>query len=204
MGMASLYVGEDFVFGRGARGSVDDLRRFSRRMDFPLHVIRPFEIRGEVVSSTAIRSRIRRGDLAGARKFLGRSVALLGRVVKGEGRGRLIGFPTANIQPEHEVLVPDGIYAAWASCGGHAYPAAVYLGMKPTFKTIRKRSIEIFLIGARRNIYGKMMEVRFVRKVRADRKFPDAQRLIRQIKKDVRQVKNILSSSCRPRTFVPF
>jgi riboflavin kinase/FMN adenylyltransferase len=204
MGMASLYVGEDFVFGRGARGNVDDLRRFCRRLDFFLHVIRPLEIRGKVVSSTAIRSLIRRGDLAGARRFLGRPVALLGRVIKGEGRGRLLGFPTANILAEHEVLLPDGIYAAWASCGGHTYPAAVYLGTKPTFQTTRRRSVEVFLIGARRNIYGKMMEVRFVRRVRSDRQFPDAQRLIRQIRKDIRHVKNILSSSSKPRTFASF
>ncbi|QAT17279.1 riboflavin biosynthesis protein RibF [Candidatus Velamenicoccus archaeovorus] len=204
MGMASLYVGEDFVFGRGGRGSVDDLRRFCRRMDFSLHVIKPHRISGGVVSSTVIRSQIRRGDLVAAQKFLGRPVALLGRVIKGDGRGRLLGFPTANILAEHEVLVPDGIYAAWALCGGRAYAAAVYLGTRPTFYAGDKRHIEVFLIGARRNVYGKMMEVRFARRVRPDRRFPDAGRLISQIKKDIQQVRGILSSSSKPRMFASF
>ncbi|MDD5137252.1 MAG: riboflavin biosynthesis protein RibF [Candidatus Omnitrophica bacterium] len=204
MGMVSLYVGEDFVFGRGARGSVNDLRRFCRSMDFSLHVIRPRRISGEVVSSTSIRSQIRRGDLAGAQRFLGRPVALLGRVIRGEGRGRLLGFPTANILAEHEVLVPDGIYAAWALCAGRAHPAAVYLGTKPTFDTGDKRHIEAFLIGARRNVYGKMMEVRFVRRVRSDRRFPDARGLISQIRTDIQKVRSILSSRSRPRMFASF
>lgn len=203
-GMVSLYVGKDFVFGRDAQGSVDDLRRLCRSMDFFLHVVQPRKISGEVVSSTVIRSRIREGDLAAAQKFLGRPVALLGRVIKGEGRGRLLGFPTANILAEHEVLVPDGVYAAWALCGGRVHPAAAYLGTKPTFHAGRKRHIEVFLIGARHDVYGRMMEVRFVRRIRPDRRFADGRGLTRQIRKDIQEVGNLLSSRSKPRMSTSF
>ncbi|MDD5019385.1 MAG: riboflavin biosynthesis protein RibF [Candidatus Omnitrophica bacterium] len=199
MGMVSLYVGEDFVFGRGARGDTAFLRRLSRLLGFCFHVVKPRRSHGEVISSTAIRRLIGAGDLAAAEDLLGRPVALLGRVIRGEGRGRLLGFPTANIHAEHEVLVPDGIYAAWALCGGRVYPAAAYLGIKPTFYPAgRRRHIEIFLLDTKRDVYGMTMEIRFVRRVRGDRRFAGAPELSRQIAKDISKARNVLSAFSRP------
>ncbi|MFA5038464.1 MAG: riboflavin biosynthesis protein RibF [Candidatus Omnitrophota bacterium] len=206
MGMVSLYVGEDFVFGLRARGDVDFLKKKSREKGFSLHVLKPLVIDGDTVSSTLVRRLICSGQLGRARKFLGRPVSLLGRVIRGEGRGRLLGFPTANISPEHEVLVPDGIYAAWAFLGKKIFPAAAYLGTKPTFhKMLHRRHVEIFALHTRRNFYGRTLEVRFVRKIRDDRTFPDAASLSRQIVDDIKRVERILSSSPAPRpAIVPF
>lgn len=205
MGMAALYVGEDFMFGRGARGNVDFLKTEAVNKKFSLHVLKPLSLAKTIISSTGVRRAIRSGDLLTAQKYLGRPVALLGRVIHGEGRGRKLGFPTANISAEHEVLVPDGVYAAWALSQGRIFPSAVYLGSKRTFhKKYHHRYIEVFVLNTRRDFYGKIMEIRFVRKIREDRKFSSAESLVQEIRKDTKKAAKILSSSSKPAPAIPF
>ena len=205
LGMVSLYVGEDFVFGRRAEGDVDFLVREAAEKKFSLHVVKPLRLGGTIVSSTCVRQAIRSGNLKLAQKYLGRPVGLMGRVIHGEGRGRKLGFPTANISAEHEVLVPDGVYAAWALSGGRVFPAAAYLGSKRTFhKKHHHKYIEVFVLNSRRDFYDKIMEIRFVQKIRSDQTFPDTDSLIRQIRQDTEKVKNILSALPQPAAILPF
>ena len=191
--MVSLYVGEDFVFGRGARGDKDLLRKFSRDFHFRLHIIEHLKVKGRIVSSTLIRRLIREGDLAQARTFLGEPVSLLGKVIAGEGRGKTLGFPTANIKPPREVLLPDGIYATQALCQGRRHKSVTYIGTKPTFRRRKKvRSIEVFLLDFAKNIYGQRIEIRFIGKIRDDKKFPSKEALVKAMEKDVVRAREIL------------
>lgn len=193
--MVSLHVGEDFVFGRSASGDTRFLERMSAKYGFGLHVHRHLAVGNEIVSSTLIRRLISSGEISRAQKFLGRPVSLMGRVIRGEARGRRLGFPTANISLEHEALLPDGIYAAWALTGKKIFPAAAYIGTKPTFHRKKgRRQLEVFVLDARQDFYRKTMEVFFVRRIRRDRKFKNSRSLSRQISKDIARAKNILSA----------
>ncbi len=202
---AALYVGEDFVFARGARGNVATLRAAARRFGFRFFALRHSVAGGRVISSTRIRDLVEKGDLAAARRLLGRRVSLLGVVVRGEGRGRRLGFPTANLCVEHEALVPDGVYAARGRLipragrtGGGTRPArwtpcVAYIGRKPTFHRDTGRVVEVYFWhrGVRR-LRGRLLEVEFVRRLRPDRRFAAAADLVRQMRRDVRLARGIL------------
>lgn len=193
IGMVSLYVGEDFIFGKEKKGNIHFLKKISKRDSFGLHVLKHRTINNRVVSSTLIRTLIKSGDIARARIFLGRFVSVMGRVVRGEARGRTLGFPTANIRPHHEVLAPDGVYAAQCLYEKRLFPCAAYIGKKPTFKRDPKASsVEVFLFDFEQDLYGKMIEVRFIKKLRGDRKFASQEDLISAIKNDIEDVKKAL------------
>lgn len=199
IGVVSLYVGEDFVFGRGCEGNIRLLRRLAQEWRFRLHVLKYLKIKNRIVSSTLIRRLIQCGRLDLAKTFLGRPVSFLGVVVRGEGRGRTLGFPTANILPFHEVLAPCGIWATEAALDGKIYPSVTYIGYKPTFHAVSvSRYIEVFLIGARRRLYGKKIEVRFLKKIRNDKKFSSPQDLILQMKDDLAAAKKIFKRRLGP------
>jgi riboflavin kinase/FMN adenylyltransferase len=193
IGMRALVVGEDFVFGRDARGGVPLLRRYSRQGKFFFKMVRQVKTEGAVVSSTRIRRLIASGDLRRAQRLLGRPVSLLGDVVRGDGRGRMLGFPTANLKTDHEVLLPDGVYATMTRCGACRQKSVTYIGTKPTFlKKPVQRNIEIFIFDFKKNIYGHMLEVVFIKKIRPDKKFPDTACLVAQMELDTRVAKKLL------------
>lgn len=192
IGMASLCVGEDFVFGRKGLGHIALLKQLARQWDFRLHVFKHFKVHGRIVKSTLIRSLISQGDLKNAERLLGRRVSFLGEVVRGEGRGRTLGFPTANIRPHHEVLAPDGVYASVSSCDGSSYNGLTYIGFKPTFARKHPlRSVEVFLFGTKLRLYGRKMEVSLLTKLRGDKKFASADLLKRQMERDVKAAQKI-------------
>lgn len=192
IGMVSLYVGEDFIFGKGVKGNVNLLEKISKKLHFRLYVLKHLTLRHRIISSTLIRNLIKSGQLGLARIFLGRRVSFMGGVIKGEGRGCLLGFPTANIRPHHEVLAPNGIYATWTVCEGRIFKSLTYIGTKPTFrKKTNVRSIEVFIFGLNKNIYHSTLEVRFIKKIRDDRKFSSQDALVSQMKKDVLTAKKI-------------
>lgn len=186
IGAAALYIGEDFVFGRRTEGDKKSLASWARVYGFKLVVLRHLKIGSRVVSSTSIRSFIKRGCLDDARRSLGRPVSLRGEVIHGEGRGRSLGYPTANIRPHHEVIAPDGVYAARVVIGRRLVSGIAYIGTKPTFhRRPRSRSIEVFIFRSGQRLYGRSIEIRFLRRIRPDRKFPTRAALIAQIQKDV-------------------
>ena len=193
IGMRALVVGEDFVFGRKACGDVALLGALSRRFGFTFKAVPHLKVRREAVSSTLIRRLITEGDLARAAALCGRPVSIFGKVVAGEGRGRTLGFPTANVATQHEALLPDGIYASRACCCGRWRRAVAYIGTKPTFSKDRaSRSVEVHIFGFKRNILGRSLEIEFLKKIRSDRKFPDAAALVAQMREDARAAKKFL------------
>lgn len=194
IGMASMYVGEDFMFGKGAKGDKGLLQVLSRKLHFKLHVLKHHKIGNRIISSTFIRELVRNGRLNQAARLLGRYVSILGEVIKGEGHGAALGYPTANIKPHHEVMVPNGIYATHSVFRGKAFPSITYVGTRPTFRTEgSRRSVESFLFDFKKNIYGFEMEIQFVKKIRDDKKFPSARELTKAIEQDVLSARKILT-----------
>lgn len=189
-----IFVGENFYFGKNAAAGKAILEKLSRRFKFKVTTIRPIKIAGHVVSSSLIRRMIALGDLRTAAKLLAGPVTVLGTVVKGYGLATKLGFPTANINPHHEVVPPCGVYAVRALLGGRRYRAVLNIGLRPTFYSPRDEepTIEVHLFGFNGNLYGKDIEVEFVKKIRDERKFRSEAALIRQIRSDARLAQKIL------------
>ncbi len=196
LGATEVWVGPDFAFGRGRKGSVELLRRVAGEFGASVRVIETFSLSGEVVSSTRIRQAVAEADFDTAARLLGRPYAIHGPVVHGAQRGRGLGFPTANILPREECLPPPGVYAAWARTGGRECPAAVNLGPNPTFGAA-ETTLEAFLLDFEGDLYGADLELVFEQAVRDEIAFQDPAALVEQIKRDVAEVRAILRKGRR-------
>ena len=178
-------VGENFRFGHGARGDAALLESDAR---FQTRVVQMVEVDGEIVSSSHIRGLVLAGDVEHAARFLGSPFQLKGEVVTGDRRGRTLGFPTANIVPDENLVCPGhGVYAARAdgSC------AAVSVGVRPTFGTGRGVLVEAYLIDRSVDLYGRMLAVDFVARLRGERRFDTVEGLIAQMKLDVERTREL-------------
>ncbi len=195
----AVVVGADFHFGKGRRGDVQTLGAVGEEFDYQvigLPLVKHLTGEGEVISSTSIRAALSDGDVEKAHRLLGRPFEVRGVVTPGDRRGRTIGFPTANIPTTSDLQVPsDGVYAAWyIRDDGTQYPAAVNIGKRPTFYEDADRSlIEAHLIGFRGDLYGEAAKVRFVRRLRGERKFESIEALKEQLAKDVIDAAKCLS-----------
>ncbi len=189
-----IYVGKNFTFGRGAEGNYKLLKSLSKVYGFKLKVFRPIKINSKIISSTYIRKLISEGRLDTAERLLSRAVSILGTVTRGSSLGRKLGFPTANINPHHDIIPPSGIYAVKITLSGKRLKGVCYIGTRPTFSREIKKYVEVHIFNFNKNIYNKELEVQFVKKIRADRKFKLIKSLVKQIKKDVQFARNILSS----------
>jgi riboflavin kinase/FMN adenylyltransferase len=187
--------GPDFRFGLARRGDVGMLTKTGAQQGFAVHVVPPVSLplrgREQRISSTLIRQLVSQGDVEQAGRCLGRPFRLSNVVVAGEGIGRMLDFPTANIECGEQVCPGDGVYAGEALINGQRFPAAVSVGNKPTFGPAVKRYIEAFLIGASGDFYGLPFELTFIRRLREQRKFDSPQTLKDQIAKDVQSVREI-------------
>ena len=199
LGMRSLSIGHDFCFGRGGTGDIPYLKEQAGPLAFHLSLVQPLKSRGQIVSSTRIRHFIENGHLAQASKMLGRPVSVYGDVVRGRGRGRRLGFPTANLNPHHETLPPSGVYAAQgylqSPVGAHGRAplrGVIHIGARPTFKE-KDKSLEVHFFNFHKNIYGNELELYFVSRIRGIRRFKDSQSLIRAIQRDASKALKILS-----------
>lgn len=186
-----VIVGYNFTFGSKKGGTAADLKRMGRELGFEVEVVPPFKIDHEVVSSSRIRELIRRGAIPEANRLLGRDFLIVGEVVPGSGRGRDLGFPTANIQTEQELLPPKGVYAAWAHLGQKKQPAVVNIGTRPTFGE-DNFTIEAYLPGYRGDLYGRELMLGLVQRLRQERPFEGPEELSRQIAEDVKRSLEIL------------
>jgi riboflavin kinase / FMN adenylyltransferase len=185
-------VGENFRFGKGAKGDPDFLKR---RQEFETRVVPLVEVAGETVSSSHIRGLVAAGEVDTAAEFLGGPFLLEGEVVKGDRRGRELGVPTANLVPDDRYACPGhGIYAAWA----HGFPAAVSVGIRPTFETGRGLLIEAHLIGFEGDVYGETLRIAFVERLRGERRFESPEELKEQMQRDVEQAKDLVASRQTP------
>ncbi len=178
-------VGENFRFGHGAAGDTDMLAADPR---FATRVVRLVEVDGEVVSSSHIRALVSAGDVEHAARFLGGPFQLRGEVVAGDRRGRELGFPTANIVPDEQFVCPGhGIYAARA--GGTC--AAVSVGVRPTFGTGRAVLVEAYLLDFDGDLYGQVLRVDFLARLRGERRFDTVEALVQQMRLDVEQTRRV-------------
>jgi len=185
----SVSVGENFRFGRGAKGTPEFLAADGR---FDVRVVPLVEAVGETASSSHIRGLVAAGDVRGAAEFLGGPFLFEGEVVTGDQRGRELGMPTANIVPDDALICPShGVYAAWA----HGHPAAVNVGVRPTFDTGRGLLVEAYLIGFDGDLYGKTMRIAFVERMRGEKRFDSVDDLITQMQADVRQAEEICAAT---------
>lgn len=188
-----ILIGKNFKFGRKARGDYKLLNRLTKQYPFKLKVFPVLKINNRVVSSTYIRRLIIQGNLITARKLLARPVSVLGTVIKGDCLGRRLGFPTANIDPHHEILPPSGIYAVKVILNRRSLKGVCYIGTKPTFKNKSEKRVEVYIFKFKKNIYSKYLEINFLKEIRKEKKLKSSAALIEQIKKDILQAKAYFS-----------
>jgi riboflavin kinase / FMN adenylyltransferase len=185
LGARKVSVGENFRFGAKAKG---DPEMLAAHDEFETRVVPLVEVDGETVSSTRIRALVAAGDMEGARHCLGAPFMVEGTVVKGDQRGRHLGFPTANIVPDDRLAIPGhGVYAAFAD----GVPAAVNVGIRPTFETGRGVLIETYLIDRDEDLYGRELRVAFVERLRGEKRFAAVEDLIAQMHQDVEDAKRV-------------
>lgn len=187
----SVCVGGGFTFGHKRSGNVDLLRRLGKELHFIVHGLAAVALDGEMVSSTRIRDAIRNGQLDSASQMLGRGYALAGKVARGQGLGKKLGFPTANVDTTGLAVPPNGVYAAHAHVGGAHYRAAVNIGVRPTVATGAARGVEAHLLDFKGELHDCEMELTFVEKLREERKFESVEELQLQIGRDVQAARNL-------------
>ena len=193
LGATRVRVGENFRFGKRAKGDPEMLRGHP---EFETDVVPLVEVDGETVSSTRIRALVAAGDMEGATRCLGAPFLLEGTVVEGDKRGRTLGFPTANVVPSEEYVYPGhGVYAAFAD----GIPAAVNVGVRPTFETGRGVLIEAYLIDHDADLYGHTLRIAFIARLRGEKRFPGVEELVAQMHRDVEQARRICADFTPPR-----
>jgi riboflavin kinase/FMN adenylyltransferase len=192
LGAKSVSVGENFRFGAKARG---DPQMLASRDEFETRVVPLVEVDGEIVSSTRVRSLVAAGEVEAATRCLGAPFLLEGTVVEGDERGRKLGFPTANIVPSDDLVSPGhGVYAAFAD----GRPAAVNVGVRPTFETGRGLLVEAYLIDFDGDLYGRTLRIAFISRLRGERRFAGVEELIAQMHRDVEAARELCASFTPP------
>jgi riboflavin kinase/FMN adenylyltransferase len=190
-----IVVGENFSFGKDRAGNVDYLREAQRRYGFALEPLQAVMVAGAPASSTRVRELLRSGEIAFAEEVLGHEYRLAGHVVEGQKLGRQLGYPTANLERTCRQVVPlDGIYAVWAHLpDGRKIAGACSIGDRPTVEGAG-RSIETYLIDFDEDLYGKPMELRFVKRLRAEEKYDSLDALKAQMGRDVENAREALGA----------
>ena len=190
-----VLVGRDFRFGVRGSGDVDELRRLGELHDFTVRLIDDVRLEGERrVSSTWIRELLREGDVEGAAGLLEHIPTVRGVVVHGAARGRELGFPTANLSPESQGLIPaDGVYAGWLTDEGVRHRAAISVGNNPTFTGVPQKQVEAFVLDADLDLYDHVVDVEFTHRIRGMVKYTGVGPLIAQMNDDVVQVRQLLA-----------
>lgn len=192
-GLAGVAVGPNWRFGRGARGDAALLMELGRAAGFAVEVVPAVLHGGASISSTRIRRAVEQGDLPEATAMLGRHFSVEGVVEPGRQVGRSLGYPTANVKPENELLPPPGIYAARLRLAdGRKLPAAAYRGQRPTFGADGLPVLEVHALDASLDLYGQRVEVEFVRRIRDDRRFDSQEALRAQIAEDLRAIRALV------------
>lgn len=194
LGAKCVYVGENFYFGAGAKAGVNKLKRIAAVFGVEVAEVQAVKVRGRIASSSLARALISKGDLDAASKILGRPVSVLGTVVRGSRLARELGYPTANINPHHEAIPPAGVYAVKVRLDKSYYKGVLNIGVRPTFYAPRDREteIEVHIFNFKNNIYGRDIEVFFIKKIRDEFEFEGRGALIDRIKLDEKTARAIL------------
>ena len=185
IGMKEIVVGHDHAFGRGREGKIETLKAFGAKWGFGVVVVPPLLDGGEPVSSTRIRALIRKADMENVQRYLCRPYRLSGMVIHGNGRGKLLNYPTANVSLEipEKLLVPDGIYACEVEVRGKTFRGMLSIGFRPTFQE-QIHTIEVHILDFYENIYGESISIDILRFLRDERKFESEEALILRMDKD--------------------
>jgi riboflavin kinase/FMN adenylyltransferase len=189
-----VVVGHDFRFGKGAEGDYEFLEAYCRGFGIGVDQVPPVQMDGERVSSTLVRECLLQGDIDRAAQLIGRRYSIVGQVVRGRGIGTRLGYPTANIKPNHSAVPAQGVYAARAWVLGKGYPAAVNIGIAPTISH-EDLTIEAHVLNFSGSITGEAIEVEFYQRIRSERKFSSKEALVGQIARDVETVRKTVSPS---------
>lgn len=186
-----VVVGFNFTYGKGRGGSPEHLAAAGSAHGFDVEVVDPVMIEGMVVSSTRVREFLLEGNVEGAAILLGRPFAITGVVVEGDRRGRTLGFPTANIEPDHELLPEHGVYASRVDLGGEILEGVTNVGKRPTFGG-KHVTVESYLFDWSGDLYGKPLRVELIARIREERRFEGAEALKAQLSEDVASARRIL------------
>lgn len=198
LGMKGLLMGPDSAVGHNRQGDINFLRQLSPQLGFWVEEVQPLVLDGSPVQSRRIREAIWCGDVEAGTRLLGRNFSLAGKVVLGDRRGRDLGFPTANLEIDPEVIIPgDGIYATWAIIDGVRHPSATSIGVRPTFGP-GERLVEAYVMDFDADLYGKQLCVEFVRKLRDQEHFSTVDALVDQINRDVADCRLALAADGGP------
>lgn len=193
LGMRELWVGPHFALGHRREGDIPALRKLGQKLGFELRVVEPVVNEGRVITSSWIRELVIQGEVEKAARLLGRLYSVVGEVVHGDHRGRLLGFPTANLKVRSErITPPNGVYAGYGWVGNERHPAVINIGMRPTFAD-HERLLEAHLLDFDGDLYGTDLMVEFVKWLRPEVKFDSVELLVAQIHRDVAQAREILS-----------
>ncbi len=194
LGLKHLIVGYNYAFGRNREGDVPFLRSQGKELGFAVEILEPVAVGSEVYSSTLIRRRLAAGDVAGVVALLGRHFTLEGRVIYGANRGRQLGFPTANLLTDKEILPRPGVYAVKVRHQDHFFDGVMNIGFNPTFGTERI-SLEVHLLDFDRQIYGDLLRVYFIERLRDEMIFPSGVELAGAITRDIVHAREVLAAS---------
>ena len=191
--VADVWVGGNFLFGRDRSGNFSLLRSLGARYGFRVEKIDPVRYRDFVVSSTRVRRLVAEGRVDEAGALLGHYHFIDGRVTRGQGRGRGLGFATANLATENELLPPYGVYATTVRIGSTVHGSITNIGVRPTFETAAPPVVETHVFDLDRDLYGETVRLAFVQRMRPERSFPDAAALVAQIQADCQQARALFS-----------
>jgi len=194
IGTRRIIVGYNYSFGRGRQGGVKDLQMYGQEFGFQVTVVGPIRVGNQIVSSSAIRNLIQRGEMAEAARLLGRHYMVLGKVIWGTARGRLLGVPTANVEILNELYPDNGVYAVEVLIESQTYQGVANVGVNPTFGG-NQFSLEVHIFDFNRNIYGREIQVTFIQRIRGEKTFETPEALIERIKRDMAHARQILNSA---------
>ncbi len=188
-----VWVGHDYAFGRGKRGTVEYLKGLADTFGFSVSIIPAYRKKGKIVSSSRVRELLAGGEVRAASELLGRLYSIKGKVVRGKDVGRIIGFPTANLSTTSELIPKRGVYTAFVTFNNKRHRAVVNIGTAPTMRGRGKKIIvEAHILDFKRRIYGRKMEISFVRRLRDEVRFASENELKNQIARDVKEARGIL------------
>jgi len=185
-----IVVGDDFRFGKGRDGGVGLFKSLGKTFGFTVRLITSRQSGKKVIGSTQIRRLIAQGRIKAASRLLGRPVSLLGTVARGDTRGQTLGYPTANINPPHAVILPLGVFVVRAIIKGRPHLGIANVGKRPSFKRAGEVNVEVHLFDFKKNIYGQEMIVEFLQKIREEKQFWSEVGLVYQIRQDEKRAKS--------------
>ena len=194
LNMKGLVLGPDCAIGRNREGDASLLEKLGLEMGFWVKTVTPFTDDGRTIRSRVIRESISNGDIVQANTLLGRHFQISGTVIHGDKRGRELGFPTANLSINNDLLLPgDGIFAAWAHINGKRYMSATSIGIRPTFG-LSERLVEAYILDFSGDLYGQNIDLKFVERIRGQEAFANIESLIHQVNADVTNTRAILTA----------